>query len=212
MNNEPIIPTPIHYCNECGKKNEGFLMAPGPYVCMECSEKKTEEINRLEAANFKFDYDINEILISDTFYLEMQNSLPDALDEIDDLCYEEELIIRAVSELQAIIGNGISSFVFNQNFSELDRVIKALEKLGDSDTLKALKELEIILKKYHSPERIEDRMNYFDNINPELNSIMEAEIYELCDKYASVYDDMKPIEQAKSLLEKSREKLKSRKI
>jgi len=146
-------------CAVCGVQIGGVKMASGPEYCEPC-------LTRLQAesrGNVNCPvYDIDEILASTDFLGAIHSALPDALDGIDDQCYEAELVVRGIAEFEGEIGNGISAFVFNRDFDILERSLWSLKRLGHCHALAAMEELDHLLRNHGFPDSSQSRANYYD--------------------------------------------------
>lgn len=188
-------------------------MASGPEYCEPC-------LTRLQAeSRGNVDcpvYDINEILASTDFLGAIQSALPDALDGIDDQCYEAELVVRGIAEFEGEIGNGISAFVFNRDFDILERSLWSLKRLGNCHALTAMEELDHLLRNHGFPDSSQSRANYYDKLEgSELEELHEA-VYSLEERYftrgssRNLWDDRTAVTKARKCLEDSIDLLRNR--
>jgi hypothetical protein len=162
-------------------------------------------------------YDVDEILASPDFLGSIHSVLPNPLDGLDDQLYEAELIVRGAAEFEGVIGNGISAFVFNQNFDLLEQSLWSPRRLGKSHALNAMEELESLIRESGFPDPAESRRQFYDRLQgSELESIDDS-VRSINERYfadgsdQNLWDDRTVINMARKCLEDSIELLRNRK-
>jgi hypothetical protein len=148
-------------CIKCGTEILQVTAAYNNGLCGTCNRLQKQEERKPEVSAERraylerkrnISYEIDELLKSGDFINEIRTPFPEPWDDLDDLLFPEEIVLRGIAEFYGMCGNGFSTLVDNENFDVIRRSQRAARCLKPCLLNEALDRLGEVLDSYGFPD------------------------------------------------------------